>query len=247
VQEDGSESEEGGQHGNAREENLAPGRAAVDGCLKSLGIDVTYASSGRQKDTRCFLDAMHAVLGAMCGNDVLRECKGGPFTKAVKRLTLDNVDSLEHLRDDLGIGEGESEFDWQPLENVLALRPSFFRLLKSTQNTDRFGRRPIGPKTVDPLELSWRQWLMQAQTVLGTLGKQELLRLWIYVDLCTRWRARLDQLAEEPVIEAANCKAASCKEEAGMAQPKAKLMKADFPTLGGGRSGGDRALPRAEA
>jgi len=217
--------------------------ADLDPRLFDLQLHSTYAQSGNQKSLRCFIDALHAVLRVLCGDEHIAESRGGPFTKVVKTLTLANVDALENLRDDLVIGEKGGEFDWEPLEHVLALRPLFFRLLRTSGGASRSGRQNgIGPKLAtlaDPLETAWREWLLAAQSAVTSLGRKELLRLWVYTDLCIRWRDRMDQMAEHQVISKPEPVQPLLSKASGSAGPPPTVPakdstifhKADFPTI----------------
>jgi len=205
--------------------------SGLDSRLKAVALDSSIATSGNQKGTRCFIDAMHAVLHVLCGDECISDARGGPFTQAVKRLSLANIDGLENLRDDLIIGEANAEFDWEPLEHVLALRPLFFRLLRSTTGPTRHGRQAIGPKASagDPMEAAWHSWLSAAHLAVTALGQRELMRLWIYTDLCIRWRARMEQIAMEPVAKPTASKASSVADVP--AKESTKIKKSDFPKL----------------
>lgn len=196
----------------------------LDPRLRSLTLDVTVATAGRQQGMRCCLDALHAVLSVLV-KDSGGGCNAVPaLRQAVGRLTGVDIENLERMRTDLDNESDGDKCDWEPLERVLSLRPLFFRLLRSAVGGG-IRQKGIGPRTgggsEDPSEVSWRTWLLSAQGAVAALGEEEQHRLQVYVNLCIRRRAALSS--------------------GGINDPSEDVSMAQYPALGGGGGGGGQS------
>lgn len=162
--------------------------------LQSIPLQATVASAGRQEGMRCCLDALQAVLRALFpGAPDLPRADLEALEAAVSHLNGVELETFDKMRKDLARIGGESA-DWEPLERVLALRPNFFRLFRSSKGN---GIGPsIGPKSGpsadDNSEELWDAWKLAAQITIRSLGRVEQQYLRAYIHYCIERRRLLN-------------------------------------------------------
>jgi len=189
-----------------------------------LPLEVSVATSGNQKGLRCCLDALQAVLQQMNSETSTSSNGVSKLRKAVAKRTAAELESFEGLRSDL-LHEQDG-CDWEPLERVLALRPLFFRLLRSG-GASTTQRAAIGPSTrlgQDAVQASWRSWLEAAEAAVGALGATERSRLQTYIELCMERRQWLS--------DSGGRRAPDAPVPSDSDSESAHSVKEDFPALG---------------
>jgi len=172
----------------------------LDTRVESIDLTRTVARSGPKCGTRCAIDAIYAMLVAL----VAVNSKSSPRVEARFRTVLQRLSGVEaqsldhmqhHLEKDGGLGP---TCDWKPLERVLALRPLFFRLIKSGGcQREVIGPKGAGQSAGQSGDARWLEWKMVAQSAVLALGDRERLCVLAYIKLCIERRGGTSWLDAE--------------------------------------------------
>jgi len=172
----------------------------IDSRVESLDVACSVARSGPRCGVRCAIDAIYAMLVALVSvNSKTNPHAESCFRTVLQRLSGVEAESLDHMQHHLeengGLG---SACDWKPLERVLALRPLFFRLLKSGGcQREVIGPRVAGQRAGQGGDAQWLEWKIVAQSAVLALGDRERLCVLTYIKLCIERRGGTSWLETE--------------------------------------------------